>query len=99
MKLAKPKTHIGRTIEPVLVGAFIAVVVVCVSALGGFWWLVDGMNLSEGTVMMVGITAFTFNRMPSAGWAWFLNKDVRYLYLPVWLVNVVGYVAGFWVSA
>lgn len=99
MKLAGQKSPVARIIESVLIGAFKAVIVVCVSALGGFWWLVDGMTLWEGTIMMLGITAFSFNRVPSAGWALFLNREVLFLYLPVWLINVIGYIIGFGISA
>ncbi len=98
VKLDRPKSRIAQSIESIVRWAVIAVLAVCVSALGGFWWLVDGMSLGEGTLVLVGITAFSFNRVPEAGWAWFLEREVLFLRLPIWLVNVVGYTLGFWLA-
>lgn len=98
MNLEQPKSQPAHIAASIVRWAVIVVVAVCVSALGGFWWLVESMSLWEGTLMLLVLTAFAFNGLPEAGMGWFLNKEVLFIRLPVWLVNVVGYTLGIWVA-
>ena len=98
MNLEQPKPQPAHVAASIVRWAVVVVVAVCVSALGGFWWLVEGMSLWEGTLMLLVLTAFAFNGLPEAGMGWFLNKEVLFIRLPVWLVNVVGYTLGFLVA-
>jgi len=96
MGLEQSTARSTRVVTQLVRWSVIVVMAVCVSALGGFWWLIEGMSLWVGTLTFFALTAFTFNRMPEAGMAWFLNKEVLFIRLPVWLINVVGYMLGFW---
>lgn len=96
MPLEPAKSPLGRKTEKILVWVISALMATTLSAMGGFWWLVEKSTIAQGTVGMLVITAFAFNRVPTQGWLWFAHKKVRWFYLPVWFLNVCAFVFGLW---
>ena len=94
MQFERSKSPLVRRIETVILVLFGGIVILSASMLGGFWWLFEGGNAFEGGWCLLMITAFAFNRVPVEGARWFHRNEVKYLYLPVWGVNVIGYLAG-----
>ena len=68
----------------------IAFAIIC-----GFWWLVDEGDFTRATVALIFLTVFTFNNLHNEGMAYFKEKWVLYVYIPTWIVNLVGYTYGY----
>ncbi len=68
---------------------------IALTMLCGFWWALDERDLSGATIILVGLTAFTFNNVHNEGFAYFKDKIVLYAYLPVWIINVIAYTYGY----
>jgi len=73
-------------------------IVIAMSALGGFWWLLDESSIAQGALGTAIIGAFAFNRAHIEGKRWFNRTEVKMLYIPVFVINLIAFTIGVWLK-
>jgi hypothetical protein len=82
-----------RTV-PVAFHLLIQAGVLLMAVMSGLWWAIDDFSQSEGLIYLVGTWALAFNYLPTKGWHCIREPIVKFYYLPMALLGLVGFLYG-----
>ncbi|WP_317933284.1 hypothetical protein [Halioxenophilus sp. WMMB6] len=68
--------------------------VLLMAVMAGLWWSFDDGNLSEGAVFLVCTWVLAFNFLPVQGLNCLKEPVVKFYYLPLAILGLIGFVYG-----
>ena len=68
--------------------------VLLMAVMAGLWWAFEDGKISEGAIFLVGTWVLAFNFLPTQGLKCLHEPIVKFYYLPLAILGLVGFIYG-----